>query len=158
MYADDLVLMSETIEELRNKFLKWKEAFESKCLKANLGKTKVMVCSGITKDDMPKRKVDLCWVCSLRVKSNPVLRLQCGKWIHRRCAGLKRVTSKFPRNSTCRKCEGNIGDAVEHEVKLSDEVKTVREFTYLGDRVCAGGGCEAAVTARTRCGWAKLRV
>ena len=29
LYADDLVLMSETIEGLRNKFLRWKEAFES---------------------------------------------------------------------------------------------------------------------------------
>ena len=27
MYADDLVLMSETIEGLRNNFLKWKQAF-----------------------------------------------------------------------------------------------------------------------------------
>ena len=30
------------------------------------------------------------------------------------------------------------------------------EFTYLGDTVSAAGGCEAVVTARTRCGWAKL--
>ena len=29
LYADDLVQMSETIEGLRKKFLKWKEAFES---------------------------------------------------------------------------------------------------------------------------------
>ena len=36
-------------------------------------------------------------------------------------------------------------------------MKTVRDFTYLGDTVSAGGGCEAAVTARTRCGWVKLR-
>ena len=36
LYADDLVLMSETIEGLRNKFLKWKEAFESKGMKVNL--------------------------------------------------------------------------------------------------------------------------
>ena len=28
----------------------------------------------------------------------------------------------------------------------------------LCDRVSVGGGCEAAVTARTRCGWAKFRV
>ena len=46
---------------------------------------------------------------------------------------------------------------MEKEVKLCDEVKTVREFTYLGDRVSAGGGCEAAVTARTRCGLDKFR-
>ena len=32
------------------------------------------------------------------------------------------------------------------------KMETVSEFTYLGDRVNAGGGNEAAVTARTRCG------
>ena len=42
-YADDLVLMSESMENLKAKFLKWKEAFESKGLKVNLTKTKVMV-------------------------------------------------------------------------------------------------------------------
>ena len=34
-------------------------------------------------------------------------------------------------------------------------METVRELTYFGDRVSAGGRCEAAVTARTRCGWVK---
>ena len=29
LYADDLVLMSETTKGLRDKFLTWKEAFES---------------------------------------------------------------------------------------------------------------------------------
>ena len=41
--------------------------------------------------------------------------------------------------------------------KSCDEVEAVREFTFVGDRVSDGGGCEAAVTARTRCGWVKLR-
>ena len=36
-------------------------------------------------------------------------------------------------------------------------VETVREFTYLGNTVFAGGGCEIAVTTRTRCGWVKPR-
>ena len=40
---------------------------------------------------------------------------------------------------------------------LSDEVETVSEFTYLGDRVSASGGCEAAVTSRTRCEWVKCK-
>ena len=30
----------------------------------------------------------------------------------------------------------------------------LKEFTYPCDRVCRDGGCEAVVTARTRCGWA----
>ena len=156
LYADDLILMSETIERFRNKFLKCKEAFESKGLKVNLGKTKVMVCGGITKDGISKSKVDPCSVCCLRVKANSVLFLVCGKLIHGSCEGVKMVTAKFSINFARRKCKANIGEAVEQEVKLCDEVEAVGEFTYLGDRVSAGLGCEVAVTTRTRCEWVKF--
>ena len=43
LYADDLVLLIETMEGLREMFWKWKEAFKSKGLKVNLGKTKVVL-------------------------------------------------------------------------------------------------------------------
>ena len=79
LYTQDLVLMCAAIEGLRHKFLKWKEAFESKGLKVNIGKTKVMVSSGITKDDMSKSKFDPCGVCILSMKANLVLCLQCDK-------------------------------------------------------------------------------
>ena len=82
LYAVNLFLMSETLDGLRNKLLKWKEAIESKGLKVNLGITNVMVSSGITKDGLYKSKVDPCAVCSLRVKANSVLYVECGKWIH----------------------------------------------------------------------------
>ena len=36
------------------------------------------------------------------------------------------------------KCEGNVGEAVDQE--SCDEMETVREFTYLGDMLSAGGG------------------
>ena len=67
-----------------------------------------MVSGGITKDGMSKSKVDPCGVCSLRVKANSVLCFQCGKLIHGKCAGVKRVTPKFYGNFACRRCEGNI--------------------------------------------------
>ena len=35
------------------------------------------------------------------------------------------MTPKFSRNFTCRKCAGNIGEAVEQEDKSCDEVETV---------------------------------
>ena len=73
LYADDLVMMSQTIEGLRDKLFKCKDVFESKGLKVNLGETKVMVSSGITKDGMSKSKVDPCGVCSLKAKANTVL-------------------------------------------------------------------------------------
>ena len=43
LYADDLVLMSDAIKELRNEFIKWKEAFQSKGMKVDRRKAKVMV-------------------------------------------------------------------------------------------------------------------
>ena len=46
---------------------------------------------------------------------------------------------------------------MEQEEKLCDEVETVREITYLGNRVSIGGGCEATVTTKTRCEWVMPR-
>ena len=40
---------------------------------------------------------------------------------------------------------------------LCDEVETVKDFCYLGDRLNGSGGCEIAETARVRIGWMKCR-
>ena len=109
-------------------------------------------------DGKSKSKVDPLGVCSLRIKANSALCLQCSKWIPGRCAGMKMVLQSIREIShVWEKCEGNIGEAVKQEVKLCDEVETVSEFTYLGYRGSAVGGSEAAVTVRTRYGWAKHR-
>ena len=97
LYVDDLILMSEATDGLRNKFMKWNEAFESKGLKDNLGKSKVMVIGGITEDGISSGYVDPYGVCCLRVKANSVLCLQCCKRIHSRCT----VTPKLRRNVSC---------------------------------------------------------
>ena len=78
--------MSYKIKELRNKLLIWKEAFVSKAMNVNLGKSRSMVSGGITKDCMSKGKVDPCGVCSLRVKA---------KLIDSRCADVKSMTTKL---------------------------------------------------------------
>ena len=77
--ADDLVLMYERMEGFRNKYMKWKEAFEGKILEVKLGKTKVMVNGGKTKDGLSKSNVELCGVCILRAKASSVLCVQHGK-------------------------------------------------------------------------------
>ena len=43
------------------------------------------------------------------------------------------------------------------EEKLNDNVETVTDGSYLGDRKNSGGGCEAAVKSRTRQGWVDFR-
>ena len=70
LYADDLVLMGEIMEELRDNFDEWIEAFESKGMRVNLGKTKLMV-SGMEEETF-NTKIDLCGVCGTRVMSNSV--------------------------------------------------------------------------------------
>ena len=43
------------------------------------------------------------------------------------------------------------------KVELYDDMETVTEFSYLGDTMNSGGGCEVAVTSRTWIGRAKFR-
>ena len=44
LYADELVQLSETMEGLKERFMKWRSGLESKELEVNLQKTKVMLC------------------------------------------------------------------------------------------------------------------
>ena len=95
LYADDLVLMGETMEELRENFDEWREAFESKGMRVNLEKTKLMV-SGMEEKAFDS-KTDPCGVCGTRVvsvatvMSNSVFCTACGKWVHARCTDKKKV-------------------------------------------------------------------
>ena len=57
----------------------------------------------------------------------------------------------------CLKCKGIMKETVNLIEKLCGEVETVNRFCYLGYRVNASGGCEAAVTARVRIGWVSFR-
>ena len=44
LYADDLVIIAESLEECVRRLLTWKEAMEKKGLRVNAGKTKIMIC------------------------------------------------------------------------------------------------------------------
>ena len=86
MYADDLVLICETKEEARQRFVAWRNVLESKGLKVNISKTKVMRCA---RDGAPKEAaVDPCSVCGKRVGVNSIHCTTCGYWVHRRCSGV----------------------------------------------------------------------
>ena len=155
LYADDLVLMSESLEDLRERFQSWRRALEGKGLKVNVGKTTMMV-SG-TESKITSSKIDSCGVCGKRVGSIVVCCTQCMKWIHGRCTKMKKVTCSSARDFVRRRCT-DVGDGTEKPVEvLCDEVGTVKGFCYLGDRLNASGGCETAATSRVRIGWMKFR-
>ena len=68
-----------------------------------------------------------------------------------------KVTARLAMRFVCLKCKGIMVGTVDSIEKLCDEVETVNEFCYLGDRLNASGGCEAAVTPRVRIGWVRFR-
>ena len=148
--ADDLVLMSEIIEKLKEKFLKWKEAFESKGLKVNLKKTKVMV-SG-SKGEALKSTTDLDAKCGKRVMASSAMCTKCRKRVHGRCAKKRRMTSTLAKGFVCKLCVDTMKGIVEpgEEILFFDQVNFVKSFCYLGDRLNTNGGSEAAMTARSR--------
>ena len=44
LYADDLIIIADSLRECVRRLLIWKEAMEKKGLRVNAGKTKVMIC------------------------------------------------------------------------------------------------------------------
>ena len=44
LYADDLVIIAESLEECVRRLLTWKNAMEEKGLRVNAGKTRIMIC------------------------------------------------------------------------------------------------------------------
>ena len=64
--------------------------------------------------------------------------------------------SSMAKFFVCSKCNKANGVEVQQEV-ICNKVETVKGFRYLGNRLNASGGCEAAVTARTKLGRRKFR-
>ena len=140
--ADDLIIMSEDMEDLKERFWNWKNVLESKGLKVNTRKTKLMVSSW--EGELFKSKIDPCGVCGKKVMANSVLRTKCGNWVHGKCAKIKRITATLAMHFVRSKCKGIMERAVDSIEKLCDEVETVNGFCYLGDRLNSSGGSEAA--------------
>ena len=64
VYADDLVIIADSLEECVRRLLTWKEATEDKGLRVNIGKTKVMIC-GTGLDLLLSSSGFQCAVCSI---------------------------------------------------------------------------------------------
>ena len=83
LFADDPVLISESLEDSRKRFQRWRSALEGKGLKVNVKKTKIMVSR--TEGEIVVSKIDLCGICGKRIRPNAVCYAQCTRWIRGRC-------------------------------------------------------------------------
>ena len=71
LYANDLVIIAESLEECVRRLLTWKEAMEEKGLRVNSGKMKIIICG--TGLDLLQSSGEF-------------------HWVHKKCSGLKHMT------------------------------------------------------------------
>ena len=107
-----------------------------------------------SKGEVLQSKVDPCAKCCKRVMANLVMCTKCGKWVRGRCTKIKKVTSTLAKGFACELCVDTMEVIVKRyeEISFFDQVDFVKSFCYLEDRLNAGGGSDAAVTARMRIG------
>jgi len=81
LYADDLAVIAETEVELITRLNEWKDNVQSKGLRVNMNKTKVMI-SGECQKVKQKAVRWPCGVGSKGVGSNLLQCTRCQKWVH----------------------------------------------------------------------------
>ena len=153
LYADDLVIIAESLEECVRRLLVWKEAMEEKGLRVNAGKTKIMIC-GTGLDLLQSSGEFPCAVCRTGVGSNNIFCKGCKHWVHKKCSGLKRLTEDPAYR--CTRCP--LDGRPQKEVQVGpDKLEVVASFCYLGDMLSAAGGCELSTTTRMKTAWKKFK-
>ena len=154
LYADDLVIIAESLEECVRRLLTWKEAMEEKGLRVNAGKTKIMIC-GTGLDLLQSSGEFPCAVCRTGVGSNSIFCEGCKHWVHKKCSGLKRLTED--PDYRCTRCKGTarlLDGRPQREVQVGpDKLEVVASFCYLGDMLSAAGGCELSTTTHVKTAW-----
>ena len=136
------------------KFERWKVGMESKGLRVNTKKTKVLV-SGC---DIGPVSVSGRWPCSVYgngVGSNSIFCGFCKHWVHKKCSGVKgrlRPIADFK----CRCCTGDARPLDGRPVKSiaigGETLEVVDKFCYLGDMISVGGGAGESSVSRIRSG------
>ena len=161
LYADDLVLLADSEEDLKRKLQRWKSGLEAKGLRVNVGKTKVMKCGVGLQKVVDSRKYP-CGVCGKGVDANSIKCTLCMKWVHKRCSDISRKLraedAEAFKCKTCVKGAQSLNKLEAGCVELDDGSKfeLVEKFCYLGDMLCAGGGAEEASRTRVRSAWGKF--
>ena len=159
LYADDLVLTAESKEDAIYMFNRWKTEMEQRGLKINMEKTKYMVTGNRAREAIQSGRWP-CGCCGRGVGANSMLCIECNKWCHRRCSGLRNF--RGVRNFVCPKCaREEEDDEIDGEdvglVVSGGTLEDVQQFCYLGDMLDCEAGVERAVRARVAYAWKKWR-
>ena len=157
LYADDLVLTAESEDEAVNMFNRWKGEMEKRGLKVNMEKTKTMVTGKGTNERVQSGRWP-CACCGRGVGSNSVLCIECNRWCHKRCSGLRNL--RGVRDFVCPTCVRGVVNDADNDADLPVNggfLEKVQQFCYLGDVLDCEAGVERAVRARVALAWDRWR-
>ena len=101
LYADDLVIMAPTMEQLGRRVADWRASLLGKGLKVNAGKSKVIVGSSGGKMIVNSGN----WPCGRGVHANSVQCTVCKTWIRKWCSGVRSDLSRVADSFRCRRCD-----------------------------------------------------
>ena len=158
-YADDLIIVAESLEELTKRLKLWKDNMESKGLRVNMAKTKCLVSDGSTKSTCETGKHP-CSICHRDVGRNSVFCVGCKHWVHNKCSKFKGRLRESP-DFRCGKClvefDESSQERLEQALINGIPLEVVEICCYLGDILSSYGGVGEAVAAWVRSGWKKFR-
>ena len=159
LYADDLAVMVDSLEECIARLKVWKEGIERKGLRVNMKKTKFMV-SGPGLDLLRDSGVFPCVVCQSGVGVNSIQCSQCMYWVHKKCSGVRGRLAEDPDYVCPRCCDQArpIDNRPATQVDVDGtQLDVESNFCYLGGMLCAGGGCKLAIVTRCSTSWGKFK-
>ena len=104
LYADDLAVMADLLEECIARLKVWKEGMERKGLRVNMKKTKLMVW-GPGLDLLRDSGAFPCAVCRSGVGVNSIQCSQCMYWVHKKCSGVRGRLAEDPDYACPRCCD-----------------------------------------------------
>jgi len=110
LYADDLAVIAETEHELAKRLNEWKENVESKGIRVNMNKPKVMISVECQK----VRQKAVKWPSGFCCKGlgSDSCQCTCGhRWVHNKCSGIKGSMSKVAKSFICRRCLNPVTSA-----------------------------------------------
>jgi len=140
-------VIAETEEELIKRLNEWKDNVESKGMRVNMNKTKVMR----ERQKMRQKAVRWpCGVCSKDVGSNSLQCTSCQKWVYKKCSCIKGSMSTVAKSFICSCCLNPVTSAgrTSVDIEASTKLELVDKFCYLGDMLSVDGDADAVVEAR----------
>ena len=159
LYADNLVLSGESLNEVMDKYGRWKNAVEGKGLRVNVDKTKGMQLLLEKKSSV--LKVDPCGVFGEQVGCNSIQCAKCQRWLHCHCSDVPRQVSLLSCYDffVCKTCLGHDCSVEEKlEFKRGEDVlEEMGKFRYLVNMISCYGGASEAVSARISSAWKRFR-